>query len=87
LIIVDLPAPFWPISACTSPGATVQRGGVKRGNAAERLADARIDRSGETDGDRLAVMSARLILDNKMVRPPTRFRQVAGGPGRPRRVG
>ena len=39
LISVDLPAPFSPTSACTSPASQVERHAAQRADAFERLGD------------------------------------------------
>src|ERR1700761_2289551 len=45
--MVDLPAPFWPISAWTSPTATSSVAALKAGMPPNALLIARIDRRGD----------------------------------------
>ena len=45
--MVDLPAPFWPISAWTSPAATSSVAALRAGMPPNALLIARIDRRGD----------------------------------------
>src|ERR1700721_3509002 len=47
LIMVDLPAPFWPISACTSPAATLRFALRRAGTPPKLIWMSCISRSGE----------------------------------------
>src|SRR4051812_24635749 len=63
---VDLPAPFWPISACTSPRPTSRRASTSAGTPTKLLSMPRIDRigscgrsvTGAVNGTLAAVVSA-----------------------------
>ena len=44
--MVDLPAPFWPISAMTSPGSTSSEAPTSAGTPENRFSTPRMDRSG-----------------------------------------
>jgi hypothetical protein len=62
LIIVDLPAPFWPISAWTSPGATSSEAAESAGMPPNALLIARIESKGDIEGEVAdTVISARLM--------------------------
>src|SRR5215211_8172779 len=43
---VDFPAPFWPMSACTSPRPTSRLAAIRAGTPAKRLSIPRMERSG-----------------------------------------
>ena len=66
--MVDLPAPFWPISAWTSPAATSSVAALKAGMPPNALLIARIDRR----GDAVDFRRCHLPLDPPRDGPVTR---------------
>ena len=69
LIMVDLPAPFWPISACTSAGRTSSEAPLRAGMPREAL----VDRRASSRRARRRPPSSVPILIGRSV-PPSRRR-------------